>query len=369
VSTARLKIRPTPAEPEFAVMAKAAPQSQLDADHQYRALDTVADMLRACGDNSFDTHTHKAADIRKRAEGWIRHLLLGAVHPESGKTSERDFVGARQFVRLLRVNELAFVRSALSDFRSLISSVFTNIERALVADGVDDAQIKATLARLRDSAEKSSLPELRRQVQSVTGELTSLIGVREQRRNKELADLGAELRQLHTRLEETRRNAETDPLTGVHNRRAFDSFLERVVEFDGMTGAPVSLLMIDVDNFKKLNDTLGHLAGDAALTGIGNALSRSFLRKCDFVSRYGGEEFAVIVRDTNAVEARRMAERARSTIRNLAVDKYPGIALSVSVGVATLAVPETKLEWLKRADDALLEAKRSGKDCCVIAKG
>jgi diguanylate cyclase (GGDEF)-like protein len=348
-------------------MAKAA-QSKLDSDHQYLALDTVADMLRACGDNAFDTHVHKAVDVRARAEAWLRHLLTGGPHPESGRTTDRDFVGVRRFVRELRTNELAYVRTALTDMRALISTVFVNIERALLADGEGDKQMKASIAKLREISQRASLDELRREVQSVTVELSSLIGSREKRRNQELADLGTELRQLHGRLEETRRSAETDTLTGVHNRRAFDAFLERVVEFDGVTGAPVSLLMIDVDNFKRLNDTFGHLVGDEALTAIGRALSRAFLRKCDFVSRYGGEEFAVIVRDTNAIEARRMAERARQAIGTLKVDGYPDVELSVSIGVASLAIPEAKLAWLKRADDALLEAKRAGKNCCVVAR-
>ena len=102
----------------------------------------------------------------------------------------------------------------------------------------------------------------------------------------------------------------------MHNRRAFDAFLERVVEFDGVTGTPVALLMIDVDNFKKLNDRYGHPVGDAALQTIAASLARTFLRKCDFVARYGGEEFAVVVRDANDVEARRLGERARSRSRS-----------------------------------------------------
>jgi diguanylate cyclase (GGDEF)-like protein len=349
-------------------MAKVAPQSRLESDHQYLALDTVADMLRACGDHAFDTPAHKADDIKKRADAWMRHLLMGGPHPDTGKTSDRDFVGVRRFVRELRTNELAFVRTALTDFRSLISAVFVNIERVLLQDGEGDARMKQSIARLRELSQKATLEELRREVQSVTTELSSLIGSREKRRNEEVAALGAELRQLHGRLQESRKNAETDALTGVHNRRAFDSFLERVVEFDGMVGAPVSLLMIDVDNFKSLNDTLGHLIGDEALSTIGKALSKAFLRKCDFVSRYGGEEFAVIVRDADALEARRMAERARTSISSIRIESNPELTITVSVGVATLHIPETKLEWLKRADDALLEAKRAGKNCCVIAR-
>ncbi|HKO53846.1 MAG TPA: hypothetical protein VJV79_39335, partial [Polyangiaceae bacterium] len=77
-------------------------QSRLDQDHSYLALDTVADMLRACGDHAFDTHAHKAEELRQRSEAWIRHLLMGSPHPETGRTGQRDFVGARRFVRELR---------------------------------------------------------------------------------------------------------------------------------------------------------------------------------------------------------------------------------------------------------------------------
>lgn len=349
-------------------MAKAAPESRLDSDHQYLALDTLADMLRACGDHAFDTPAHKAEDVRKKAESWMRHLLMGGPHPDTGKTTERDFVGVRRFVRELRQNELAFVRTALTDFRTMISTVFQNIERVLLADGEGDVQMKQAIARLRERSNKATLEELRRDVQTVTTELSSLIGTREKRRNEEVAALGAELRNMHGRLQESRKNAETDALTGVHNRRAFEGFLERVVEFDGMVGAPVSLLMIDVDNFKHLNDNHGHLVGDAALATIGKALARAFLRKCDFVARYGGEEFAVIVRDADGTEARRMAERARTAINSLRLESHPELTMSVSIGVATLKPPETKLDWLKRADDALLEAKRAGKNCCVISR-
>src|ERR1700755_699097 len=130
-------------------MAKAAPASRLDSDHQYLALDTLADMLRACGDHAFDTPSHKAEDVRKKAEAWMRHLLMGGPHPDTNKTSERDFVGVRRFVRELRQTELAFVRTALTDFRTMISTVFQNIERVLLADGEGDVQMKQAIARLR----------------------------------------------------------------------------------------------------------------------------------------------------------------------------------------------------------------------------
>lgn len=337
-------------------------------DHQALALDTLGDVLRACGESAFDTHQHEAQAVRERAEQWVRHLLLGAAHPLGQQHQARDFLGVRQFVRELRAHEAEFVRTALRDFRSMLSAVFSNIERALLADGEADTHMRQQIERLHRVMQLSSIDQLRREVLEISNELSHVLTSREQRRSQELKALGSELRQLNERLAESRQSAETDGLTGVHNRRAFDAFLERVVEFDGVTGTPVALLMLDVDNFKQLNDRYGHPIGDAALKTIAASLSRTFLRKCDFVSRYGGEEFAVVVRDANDVEARRLGERARAAIADLKLAEEPEITLSVSVGVATLGHLEDKTAWLKRADDALLRAKQVGKNCCVMAR-
>lgn len=337
-------------------------------DHQGRALDTLGDVIRAFGEHAFDTHREEARVIRERAEQWVRHLLLGAAHPLGQRHNSRDFSGARQFIRELRMHEAEFVRTALRDFRSMLTAVFANIERALLADGEADQQMRQQIERLHRAMQLSSIEQLRREVVSISGELSGALTTREQRRTQELKTLGNELRSLNERLAESRRTAETDALTGVHNRRAFDSFLDRVVEFDGVTGTPVALLMIDVDNFKKLNDRYGHPVGDLVLQTIASSLARTFLRKCDFVARYGGEEFAVIVRDANDVEARRLSERARLAISELKVAGHPDISLSVSVGVANLRHLEERATWLKRADDALLLAKQVGKNCCVVAK-
>ena len=336
-------------------------------DHSGRALDTLGDVLRAVGEHAFDTHRQQGRAVRERAEQWVRHLLLGAAHPLGQRHGARDFSGARQFVRELRMQEAEFVRTALRDFRSMLTAVFANIERALLADGEADQHMRKQLERLHRAMQLTSIEQLRREVVSISQELSGALTSREQRRTQELRNLGNELRSLNERLAESRRTAETDALTGVHNRRAFDSFLERVVEFDGVTGTPVALLMIDIDNFKKLNDRYGHPVGDAAIQAVAASLARTFLRKCDFVARYGGEEFAIIVRDANEVEARRLGERARMTIHELELDGHSDITLSVSVGVATLRHLEERASWLKRADDALLLAKQVGKNCCVMA--
>jgi diguanylate cyclase (GGDEF)-like protein len=223
------------------------------------------------------------------------------------------------------------------------------------------------IERLKLAIESNSLDLLRKEATAIAGNFSAMIASRERRRSEQVEMLGLELKSLHQRLEEARKTSETDPLTGLYNRRALDAYMERVAEFDGLTGVPVTLMLLDVDNFKKINDFFGHPAGDEALRTLGRELLRVFLRKCDFVARYGGEEFAVVMRDTAIKDSRNLAERLRERISGVSVPGQPEIQLTVSVGLSSLRSAEDLQGWLARADNALLTAKRTGKDRVVVA--
>lgn len=156
----------------------------------------------------------------------------------------------------------------------------------------------------------------------------------------------------------------TDPLTGLFNRRHFDAALTRELQLADRHGHPVSLLVLDLDNFKSLNDTHGHPAGDATLTAIAAAL-RARLRGYDIACRIGGDELAVIVPGAEIIAASELAEQLRKTIEGLRLfDGARSIGpLSVSVGVASYPIHGADGEALLRAaDQALYVAKRAGRD-------
>jgi diguanylate cyclase (GGDEF)-like protein len=164
--------------------------------------------------------------------------------------------------------------------------------------------------------------------------------------------------------EELRGRAETDPLTGVGNRRRFHQALEAECNRFSRYKVPVSVLMIDLDFFKEVNDQFGHPAGDAVLCRVAQQLQGS-IRKSDILARYGGEEFAVLLPATMEHGARIIAERIRVTIEQqpIEVDGFR-IPMSVSVGVASLSKagytsPET---LVKNADMALYQAKAAGRN-------
>lgn len=161
------------------------------------------------------------------------------------------------------------------------------------------------------------------------------------------------------------KQASTDPLTGLSNRRAFDEALDREVARQRRTLEPLSLLAVDVDHFKNINDTWGHAAGDDTLAALGELLPR-LVRASDTVSRIGGEEFGVLLPDCPPGQARLRADALRAEV-HAASRAWPH-PVTVSVGVATLPDSADALdELVVAADTALYAAKESGRDQVRVA--
>jgi len=164
-----------------------------------------------------------------------------------------------------------------------------------------------------------------------------------------------------------------DSLTNVYNRLYYMQQLEREVLQAQRSGAPLSLLMLDVDHFKRVNDAHGHLVGDRVLQQIAAACS-ACLRPYDVLARIGGEEFALLLPGTPLADAGDIAERIRACVNNLTMEARVAdgahITVTVSIGVShVLAGDASATIAIKRADDALYQAKREGRNRCVVAGG
>jgi diguanylate cyclase (GGDEF)-like protein len=160
----------------------------------------------------------------------------------------------------------------------------------------------------------------------------------------------------------------TDSLTAVANRRQLFLRLEQEFSRSVRFGDPLSLLMIDLDLFKQINDRYGHTVGDGVLRGVALALRRN-VRKIDIVARYGGEEFCVVLPRVGKPEGLEVAEKLR---RAVAAAKLPGpegsLTVTISIGVATLGIDADDVAGLiEKADAALYEAKREGRDRVAMA--
>jgi diguanylate cyclase (GGDEF)-like protein len=174
------------------------------------------------------------------------------------------------------------------------------------------------------------------------------------------AGIALENARLH---EEVRRQATTDELTNLVNRRRFIEALETELERAKMFDSPLSVVLADLDDFKRINDDYGHLGGDRVLTSFGQLL-RAQVRDFDVAARLGGEEFAILLPQTTAEAAAVVAARTRDTLAAspMAVSDDATVRLTASFGIAESTPMQSTDELLRRADDALYAAKRAGKN-------
>ncbi|MEU7826653.1 diguanylate cyclase [Catellatospora sp. NPDC049133] len=157
--------------------------------------------------------------------------------------------------------------------------------------------------------------------------------------------------------------ATTDPLTGLPNRRALRAGMARELDHARLRGAPFSLILLDLDHFKAVNDEYGHLAGDLVLREVGKILQGQ-VRSTDLAGRHGGEEFAVLLPDTGRDAALRTAERVRAALSHTPIE-FQGHTVRVTASLGVVTYPEDGLtgeELVRRADVALYAAKRAGRD-------
>ncbi len=158
-----------------------------------------------------------------------------------------------------------------------------------------------------------------------------------------------------------------DPLTGIYNRRYFDENMERIFPQLTRSGSMVSVMIVDIDFFKRYNDTYGHGEGDTCLITVANTLENSITRADDFVVRFGGEEFAVVLPNTDEAGARLIAEKMLNNVRSCNIPHVKNDAadcVTVSIGVVTSRAEYTdNVEaYLKRADEMLYQAKNDGRN-------
>ena len=161
-------------------------------------------------------------------------------------------------------------------------------------------------------------------------------------------------------------HADYDALTKVHSRRHFESRMEEALQHVTRYGEPLSILMMDIDHFKRINDTRGHHVGDIVLREVASLVIGA-IRTTDYCARYGGEEFVILLPHTTSKKAMNLAERIRKTIaaHTFIVDGGDPLELTVSLGLASIEPGslKSKQALLNEADAALYVAKASGRNC------
>jgi diguanylate cyclase (GGDEF)-like protein len=353
-----------------------APLSQLEM-----ALDTVAAILRILGEHDASDEAEaqevdQPGAFARACEQWAQHVAVGTVPPGippapgKGEGGRRDWGGVREFVRDYCRKSATHTRTVLTDLRQVIWVFIQNLNHSLAQEQEADGRIRTQLERLETLARGSSTGELKREVMSAVVAISHIVEERRKTQRARVEALGTQVKVLGSELETVRKESEVDPLTRLYNRKAFDDYLARSVELAHAFGQPSCLLLIDIDRFKTINDTFGHPEGDAVLRRISDAMIRIFLRKSDFVARYGGDELAVVLRETSLKEGLALCDRLMRAVRAIPMDRENvHFQLTLSIGASALGHDETADAWLKRTDHALYDAKRTGRDRVAASVG
>lgn len=330
------------------------------------SLDALGALLRTFGKFAFSLEDTTSAQLAERYERWARHVLNNAPPPEgteaqrgrSWRALQRDFSDRRKA-------ESEHVRRV----RDLIWEVMNGVRRALSHDATADARLREPLEKLRRVVNsEATMAELRSEVGAAVAAIEETLAQRQDAQAGEVAGMAAKMLEAKGELLASQGDGEIDPLTQVFTKAPLDRHLENVASFSDFTSEPLSMLIVDGDHFKALNAAVGRGAGDRVLRAVADATVRAAARSTDYVARLGSDEFVIVLGDTAAADAAKVADRIVEAVRKISVPSRPGQAVSVSIGVAQRGRFEVCAAWLARAKVALDSAKQSGRDRVASAQ-
>ncbi|MGD9852295.1 MAG: diguanylate cyclase [Nitrospirales bacterium] len=339
-----------------------------------KALESLARTLRVFGRHAFELEELTAEAIEKEFERWALHVLVGTVNQDEANEStegtiRRDWGELARFVNTHRQKEQQYVTKNLQDVREVLWEFTRTMGQAVIEDQETDQKVSQYLTQLQEVTVKSSFAEMKQALLSAVQGIKGLVDERKQRQDQRVQQLGEKLRSVERELGSARKQMMEDPLTRLFNRGALDEHLERLASLSFFSGSPTCLLMVDIDFFKRINDTYGHPMGDAVLQQLADRLVSTFPRKSDFIARYGGEEFCVLLSGTGRELAQRLGERLLESVRTQEFTyQDQSIPVTASIGGAELLPGESVSSWLERADRALYRAKENGRNQVCLAQ-
>lgn len=282
---------------------------------------------------------------------------------------DKQLVELKNEIDYLRLERHKILEVERKEVRNIISSEIKKLKEFVENSMKEiDNETSKEIYRIHHEGKKvgRKIDEIAtKKVQKKTAQTLKTIGKQAERQLKDTVQRQIERETFKIRddLVEAEKRAVTDSLTGAYNRRYFMPRLKMEVTVAGKVGDKISLLMLDIDNFKKINDTYGHPAGDSVLREISMKLHEG-LRKEDILGRYGGEEFVIFLPQIIKKEAVKTAERLRRSIKRHPF-YWEGESFNLTISLGVAAFPEDSEDYIRLievADERLLKAKREGKD-------
>ena len=266
----------------------------------------------------------------------------------------------------------AYLNDREKEFRDVID-LLTRAMAALNAENEDfNLKVYEKSEKLEEIIRIEDIRKIKSALQMEVENIRDVIRKKQESDKGRVETLSRQVETLSAELEKAREESMRDGLTDAYNRKAFDRQLKNLVQRNSVMRSPFSLLMIDVDDFKAINDTHGHPLGDRVLVSLVHKC-RGFIRAEDFPARYGGEEFAIILPGASIKNAQKKASHIcraiADTLYRVDVDgKEIELSVTVSIGVSAYRPGDTEIDVIERADKALYDAKHAGKNRVVSEK-
>lgn len=265
------------------------------------------------------------------------------------------------FKQFIVPDEQEELNKTKAELNALIEDLFAHFREASTNSEASECVLAKHIAELENQPD---VAQLRVIVNSVLKEVKRVRSA-ETEMQLRLRETHEEMTHLRDKLNDVKEQALIDGLTGIHNRRAFDTTLNDLILEARESGQPLSLLLIDIDHFKAVNDTHGHLVGDQVLRHVAKTLKNNFKGR-DLIARYGGEEFAALLPQTALSSALALAEELRAGVDSgtlIKRDTNQSIGrITVSIGAAMLRPDDNADRLIRRADQALYRAKQGGRN-------
>lgn len=333
------------------------------------ALDTLGCVLRTMGDISFPLENESDSDaFRAKCSQFACHVENGApissVETTATSDGTRQWGHVRRFFIDRRTEEKAFVTERLGDYRGVVEDLVDGLRQAGQRDQDTEQSVRDDLGSIETAVDTGELPQIKTVLSKTVQNITETFAQKKKAYETQIKELNDRMSGLRQDLVAAREEMKRDTLTNAYNRGAFDTAIVQSLNTHFILNQPVTLVLIDLDNFKEINDTYGHAAGDEVLRAMGDCLARSFIRKSDFTARYGGDEFAVILSDTTSENSISLIERFMHKVGEITVPyASDDVNVGCSIGFTQIHDDDSTQTLIERADSALYEAKAAGRNC------
>lgn len=324
---------------------------------------TILYMIDTYNKNLFEVENRPIRRIREMMDEFSKQLM----NPDKTH-DEKLLFEFRQFFSSYRIAEYAYIQKTFDEFKKIIWDFADQLSDDLNAEKTQDEVITQNLGQLREAVESNSIDDLKKKSREFINFYIEHQIQKDDRRSKRMQSIRKNLTTVKKQLLEANQSMRVDHLTNAYNRKSFEEQTQKYHQLYQISKTPVSLLMVDIDHFKKINDTYGHDVGDFVLKECVRILKEYFQRPEDFTARLGGEEFAVLLPDFNAENAAIKAEEVLQKIRKeVVIHNANEIRFTISIGISELMGNDTVSQWMKKADQALYNSKNTGRNKVTIS--